>query len=295
MRQWNNIRIGDRRATFYGRTIIPPNQVDPPFWRYDVTENNYLFSSYHMNPVNLPHYYEKLLKVQPLEIRGYPSSLNTIASYINGNQLREIKPRAIFTTAETLLESFRENIESAFECKVTDTYGCTEMAFYITQCEHGTYHAHPEYGIIETVNNRGEPVIGEPGELVCTSFINYAMPLIRYRIGDLVTIKKEECRCGRQFPVVGEIVGRVDDVIVTPEGRRVGRLDPIFKGGLNIKETQIIQTAPDELKLRIIPGNGHSESDRLFLEDQLKKRLGTSMNIVFEQVAEIPRDGRGKF
>jgi len=295
VRKWRKIRVGDRRATFYGRAIIPPNQHEPPFWRYDIAENNYLFSSYHMTPTNLSFYCEKLLKIQPREIRGYPSSLNTIAQYINENHLNGIRPKAVFTTAETLLDNFRENIETAFGCKVTDTYGCTEMAFYITQCEFGTYHAHPEYGIIETINDAGEPVIGEPGQLVCTSFINYAMPLIRYRLGDLVTIKKEECRCGRHFPVVGEIVGRVDDIIITPEGKKVGRLDPIFKGGLNIKETQIVQTAIDEIVLKIVPAVGYSDDDRRFLEDQLIRRIGASTKFVFETVDEIPRDQRGKF
>jgi phenylacetate-CoA ligase len=295
LRKWRKTKVGDRRATFYGRAIIPPARHGPPFWRYDIAENNYLFSSYHMTPKSLPQYYEKLFQIQPVEIRGYPSSLNMIAQYINENHFNGIRPKAVFTTAETLLDNFRENIETAFGCEVTDTYGCTEMGFYITQCEFGTYHAHPEYGIIETVNEAGAPVIGEPGQLVCTSFVNYAMPLIRYNVGDLITIKDQPCRCGRNFPVVWEIRGRIDDVIITPEGKNIGRLDPIFKGGLNIRETQIVQTAIDEIVLKIVPAMGYSDTDRRFLEEQLMSRIGSSVKFVFETVDEIPRDQRGKF
>lgn len=295
IRRWQNISIGNRRSTFYGRAIIPPKSKRKSFWRYDFSENNYLFSSYHMTPDNLPLYYEKLKKIQPIEIRGYPSSLNNIGQYIIDNNLRKIKPKAIFTTAETLNEKFRDTIETAFDCSVTDTYGCTEMAFYITQCEFGTYHAHPEYGIVETIDNNDKNVIGRPGELVCTSFINNAMPLIRYKVGDIVTITPGNCECGRNFQVIGEILGRVDDYILTPDGRKIGRLDPIFKGGLKIKETQIIQTKPNEIMLKIVPSAGFSENDKKFLREQLVTRIGTSMKIMFKIVKEIPRDKNGKF
>ena len=86
------------------------------------------------------------------------------------------RPRLIVTTAETLLAFQRETIERAFSCPVTDQYGCTEMALFISQCEHGSYHVHPEYGIVEVLDERDRPVApGEEGEVVCTGFVNRAM------------------------------------------------------------------------------------------------------------------------
>ena len=99
----------------------------------------------------------------------------------------------------------------------------------------------------------------------------------------------------QSFPVIDEIVGRTDDIIVTPEGRRVGRLDPIFKGGLGIKEAQIIQTSKDEILIRIVKSESYSSKDLEFLSDQLRKRIGLSMNIRFEIVPQIERDRNGKF
>ena len=294
-RKWKGTKLGDKRVTLYGRSLIPPNQKGPPFWRYDVTENNYLFSSYHLTPVNLPHYYKEIKKIQPVEIRGYPSSLHTLALYMRENKLSGIRPKAIFTTAETLFDSVRKTIESAFCCEVTDTYGCTEMGFYITQCEYGTYHTHPEYGIVEALGSNGTPVTEQPGELVCTSFINYAMPLIRYKVGDTITLENRRCPCGRKFPVVSQILGRTDDLIITPEGRSIGRLDPIFKGGLGIHEAQIIQTGTDEIVFKIVKSKSYTESDRDFLYKQLHNRIGPSMKIRFEFVPEIQKDKNGKF
>jgi len=295
VRRWRGTKVGHRRATLYGRTIIPLRQKGPPFWRYDFAEKNLLFSSYHMSPDNLPYYYDKLCEFQPIEIRGYPSSLYSLARHMTKNGLSDIRPRAIFTTAETLFKSTRETIEHAFQCDITDTYGCTEMAFYITQCEYGTYHAHPEYGIIETVDSDGNSVTSRRGELVCTGFINYAMPLIRYKVGDTLAIMEGDCRCGRQSPIIGEIHGRTDDIILTPDGRPVGRLDPVFKGGLGIKEAQIIQTRRDEILFRIVKDEGYSSNDLEFLTLQLRKRIGNTMRIKFEFVPEIKRDKNGKF
>jgi phenylacetate-CoA ligase len=295
VRKWHGIQLGDTRATFYGRILIPQNQKGPPFWRYDISEKNYLFSSYHMSPENLLHYYNKLKVIQPKEIRGYPSSLNTLAQFITNNNLGGIKPKAVFTTAETLLEPVRSVIETAFQCKVVDTYGCTEMAFYITQCDRGTYHSHPEFGIVEVLDKNGDSIWGEPGELVATGFINYAMPLIRYKIGDSIVMKKESCSCNRNIPVIEQIVGRTDDIIVTPEGRRIGRLDPIFKGGRGIKEAQIIQTKKDEIVMKVVKDDKYSSEDIKFLSEQLKNRVGESMRIQFDFVSEIPREKNGKF
>lgn len=295
VRRWRGTRVGNKRATFYGRTIIPLKQKAPPFWRYDLAEKNMLFSSYHMSPDSLPHYYDKLCEFQPVEIRGYPSSLYSLALYMTENRLSGIRPKAIFTTAETLFQSTRDIIEDAFQCEITDTYGCTEMAFYITQCEYGTYHAHPEYGIIETLDSDGNSVSCGPGELVCTGFVNYAMPLLRYRVGDTLAIDHDDCPCGRQFPVVGEILGRTDDIIITPEGRPVGRLDPVFKGGLGVEEAQIVQTKKDEILLRLVKNDRYSVKDQDFLTLELRKRVGHSMAIAFEFIPKIERDKNGKF
>lgn len=295
VRSWQSIKSREKRATFYGRVIVPPKQKGPPFWRYDIAENNYLFSSYHMSPINLPYYCDELRRLQPVEIRGYPSSLYTLAQYMLDHKRSDIFPKAIFTTAETLLEHVREIIEKAFMCKVTDTYGCTEMGFYISQCEYGTYHAHPEYGIVEAVSSQGAATDIGGGDLVCTGFINYAMPLIRYKIGDVIAIDEEECRCGRHFPIITSILGRTDDIIVTPDGKRVGRLDPIFKGTLGVKEAQIIQTQQNEIVMKVVKKEDYSSKDMEFLSDELHKRVGASMRIKFEFVSEIEKDPNGKF
>lgn len=284
------------RATFFGRIIMLPGRKKPPFWRYDAFGRNYLFSSYHMTDSNLFFYYKKLVKVNPSELIGYPSSLYLLAKYCKKNKLTGIHPKAVITTAETLLSQQRELLEDVFDCPVFDQYGCAEMALFVSQCEHGEYHLHPEHGFLEVLNREGEPVApDEEGRAVCTSFINMAMPLIRYDLGDLVVMSEKQCHCGRPFPVIQQIVGRVDDVLIAPDGRPLGRLSPVFKGLPGVYESQIIQKDIKTLEIKMVTDDFFTEdSMRAFLYE-VRKRVGTDMELKIDLVDEIQKDSNGKF
>ncbi len=166
----------------------------------------------------------------------------------------------------------------------------------MSQCEAGTYHVHPEYGIVEILDAEGEPVkAGETGELVCTSFTNDAFPLLRYRIGDMATAGEPGCSCGRAFPVLRALVGRADDLLVTPDGRQVGRLDPVFKGRRSIREAQIVQEGETEVRVRLVPAPDYTDADGDAVVRELRARLGSEMSIEVEKVSSIPRTATGKF
>jgi phenylacetate-CoA ligase len=205
--------------------------------------------------------------------------------------------KAVFTSAETLLPYQREVIMQAFQVPVADQYGCTEMAVFISQCDHGSYHVNSDYSLLEVLNENGEPSSpGEWGEAICTVFVNKTMPLIRYRVGDLLRAPEPSfCPCGLPFPVTKEIIGRKDETIQTPDGRRIGRLDPVFKGLENIIETQLVQTGVNVLLVRLVPSTNYSASDKHKLLQALKVRIGNDMIIQFELLNEIPRDANGKF
>ena len=119
-----------------------------------------------------------------------------------------------------------------------------EMVAAASECSEGTMHIWPEVGIIEVFDDHGRVPDGLPGEFVCTGLLNADMPLIRYKVGDRGAIQPataSPCACGRSLASLSAIAGRVDDVLQTADGRRIGRLDPIFKGGLPVLEAQIIQ------------------------------------------------------
>ena len=297
LKKWAGIECGRPNVTFAGRVFVHPDKNKPPFWRRNIKMNNWLFSSYHLSPDNLESYVKKLQDISPHFIDSYPSSIYTLASYILSNNIDGIRPHAIITSSETLLDYQRSTIESAFHCPVFDQYGCAEQVVFISQCEYGTYHIHPEFGYVEFLRQDGS--LASPGEearLVCTGFTNRAMPLIRYEIGDTAILAEEQsCSCGRSFPVVEKIIGRTDDVLVLRDGRRVGRLDPVFKGLVSIKEAQIIQTDFDSVVLNILPGVNYDKGEGERVVDELKKRLGRQVTIEVRIVDKIPRTAAGKF
>ncbi len=283
------------RATIGGRIIIPAAHRDPPFWRYSYFQNNVLFSSYHLNAGNIEAYIGKLRSLRPDHIDSYPSSVYTIASHAKrrGIPLSGIT-KAIMTSGETLFDDQKAVIEEQFGVTVFDQYGCAEMSVLVTSCAQGTYHVHSDFGILEILNSNGEIAgDGEEGEIVCTSLINDVMPLIRYRIGDRAVAGARRCPCGSALPTVARVLGRDDDVILTPGGDRVGRLSPVLKG-FPVKEAQYVQEKLDEVKVVLVPDPAYGAADEARLVQELRMRLGNEMKIEFQYVERIERGKGGK-
>jgi len=293
---WAGVHVGERSVTFAGRVFIPPAQSSPPYWRHNVFNRNLLMSSYHISEKTAPSYLDQLERFAPVFIDSYPSAIFALAQLCEARSIRcRVRPRAIVTSSETLLEHQRHTIERVFGCRVYDQYGSAEMVVFASECERGTLHLHPEYGIAEVLSQGEDARAGEPGELICTGFQNWAMPLIRYEIGDTAIRSDAACACGRHFPTLETVIGRVDDTIVTPDGRHVGRLDPIFKGVSGIKETQIVQERLDHLVVRMVRGQGFEAKIAQSVIDELKKRVGNTVTVELAYVEHIERSSTGKF
>ena len=286
----------DRSVTFAGRMVVPATHDAAPFHRFNAATNTYLFSSYHLSEKNFPAYIQALERVDPVFIDSYPSSIGTLARFINARGVQhKVRPRAIVTSSETLTDRCREDIEKAFGCKVFDQYGCAEMACFIYQCEHGRYHSAPEYGVVEVVDDEGRNLpAGEVGHFILTGLLNVAMPLVRYKIGDMGSLSAEACPCGRNHPVIGSLLGRADDLIETPEGHFIGRMDPLFKGLTGIAAAQIIQREIDRLDVLVEVGDGFSKEVSEQLKNNIRERVGPSMRIDIVEVEHIPRSKNGK-
>ena len=288
-----------RRAQFTGRNIVPPNQdgYKKCYWRQNVPGNAMLFSTSHISLETAPFYAQALCDYNPELIDGFTSALFILARLARKLRLKLPRPRAIIVSAETLFPEHRQEIEAAFQTKVFNQYAASEPSCFWCECEHGLMHVNPEYGISEIVNSQNAPVKpGEIGDVLVTSFLNPAMILIRYRIGDLaVPSSQASCNCGRQMPLIEGIEGRIDDVIYVPERGYVGRLGQVFKGLSNIIETQIIQESLDAIKVRIVPDDGFTSEIAEHLVQNMRARIGQQVRITWETREFIPRMPNGKF
>lgn len=292
---WHGVGPFSESATFAGRIFVGRGRGAQVQYRRNAAFNDTLFSSYHLSNDNLASYARELQRRQPRYIDSYPSSIYRIACYLESEMPDHgIRPQVIVTSSETLLQTQRQVIERVFGCPVRDQYGSAEMVTFVAQCERGSYHIASEYGVLEVIDAAGRPVApGERGELCLTGFINPAMPLLRYLIGDAGRMATHGCDCGRHSPVLEGIEGRVDDIIVTPSGKHVGRLDPAFKGIEGVRESQILQVEPALCVVRVVEdGTGRFDGD--LLTRNLHERLGGDMQIRIEPVDSIEKEANGK-
>lgn len=296
---WGGIELDkkDKIAFCSGHPVAEPNRKKPPFWVYDYANNQLFFSSYHLSEDNLKSYIKELEIFKPKMLSGYPSSVYLLAQAYKKYGSGSLKLKAIYTASESLLEYQRKVIEEAFQCKVFVWYGNSEMCCNIVECEYGEMHLKLEHSYVEILDSNNSPVApGEKGRLVCTGFGNIAFPLIRYDIGDEVVLANNQIsKCGRGGILIEKIIGRIEDYIVTPDGRFVGRLDHLFKDSLNVKEAQLIQNCINELIIRIVCREGYSNKDEKLIEKEARLRLGNEIKLVFDYVNHIERSANGKF
>ena len=298
--RWHSIagmqRRINRSVSIGGHLVTAPKRDKPPFWVHNHRWKQLYMSSYHLSPKYLGYYVENLRKFKADYIEGYPSSVHAIAQHIIDNNLEPVPFKACFTTAETLFDYQREAIKKAFGCRTYNQYGCGEMAVFAAECEHGSMHLSPEFGIVEVVDDNDRPVPdGQTGQLVCTSLINRIQLFIRYRVGDLGALRTGRCSCGSPLPMLGSIEGRTDAVLIARDGRRIGRLDPVFKGVHGIAEAQIVQDNYDKFRVRIVPGSDYTQDDANTIVNNLAARIGGQPDIRIELAEQIERTRAGKF
>jgi phenylacetate-CoA ligase len=296
-KHWAGVKSGDKLASFLHGVdaFVPMPQTKPPFWRWNKAYNQLLFSVFHMNENNLKYYVKKYNEFQPKIIQGYTSAVDIFAKYILKYKIKVFAPKAILVSSETLFDIQRKNIEKAFNSKVYNGYSGTENVALITECEKGRLHINPECSIVEFKKIMGTE---NKYEIIGTNLYNFAMPLLRYRTGDILTLTNEtKCPCGRNFPLIKSIEGRTDDMLMTPEGNYIGSTSMSMAIELvnNIQEVQIIQNKMDEITVNVVKLENFNKYDLNLLKDRLKERLGKKVSIKVVFVNQIKRTRAGKF
>ena len=299
IRQWYGVSRFDRWGILGGQLVTDIRRKSPPFWVWNQGLNQLYMSVYHIRHDNVRHYLNAMKKHRIVFLLGYPSALDAIARY--GLEMNVSPPelKVIITNAEPLFDHQRKRIEMFFQCPVRNTYGMAEIVAAGSECEYGIMHAWPEVGIIEVFDEMIDQSIecNHPGRLICTGLINDVMPLIRYEVGDRGhgIDWYYSCKCGRRLPKLKEVVGRLDDIIQTPDGRIIGRLDPVFKTDFPIQEAQIIQEELNFIRMKVVPSLNYNKNTEYLLIKRLRERLGDEIRIEIEIVESIPRTDRGKF
>lgn len=290
-KELHGFHSGMRRASFTGRTLTAIDQKKPIFWRMNRPLNQLLLSIFHMKEENFPAYIEELNRFRPAALDGTPTAMLEIALYLLKHDLRLDFPLiAIFPTSETVTPEMRRLIEEAFQAPVFDQYGSSEGAPIISECREHKLHLHHETGIIEPY--------GDLGEVVVTCFTTRGTPLVRYRIGDRMTLGREACTCGLNGPVIESIDGRGTSFIVSEKRGKVfeGDITTIARELPNsVLRLQVEQHTLNHVTLRYIPDEQLfvPKHEKILLRE-MQKLLGSSMQVTLEPVQQMKQEPNGK-
>lgn len=286
-----------RSINFTGKMVVPINQKKPPYWRYKKVQNQYMLTMQHITREKVPAMVDFINSDDFKTIVGYPSICYSFASFVNelGLKIKNV-PLYYFSGAEKVYDYQIEAIEKAFPgIRIIEHYGFSENAGAASKCACGSYHEDFELGHFELKDSVTDGDYST-GVLLSTGFHNFAMPFIRYEVGDTLTFDNRSCKCGLQSQVIHEINGRNEDYVITPEGTHIMRFDYIFKDTSSIRECQVIQRQLGEVVIRIVCRDNYNASvTEKHLRDNIHTMISPTIKVVFEYIDEIPRTKAGKF
>jgi phenylacetate-CoA ligase len=286
---------GVRQMVFRGIPINTEDHIEfyPEF-------NELRCSSYYLIPEQMEIYRQKAFEFQPEFLKGYPSSLYLFAKYLKETKKDFPEVKGILCASENLYDYQKELFKEVFKARIFSHYGHYEMAVLAGYCEYeDTYHVLPQYGYAELINKEGDLVTqpGQMGEIVSTSFLMYNTPFIRYRTRDFAIFKGYGCSsCGRPYQIWERIEGRLQEFIVTKKNRYISMTainmhDDIFDP---IKRFQFYQKDKGVVIFKYVPKYKLNSETVEDIKRRLLLKLGDDMDLVMQEVAEIPPTPRGK-
>jgi phenylacetate-CoA ligase len=297
IREWAGVNRFSARGMIGGRRVVKEGDSQGPFYRYNSFEKQTYFSAYHIGPKTVEDYLEGMIKGKVEYMTGYAMSNYFLALEIEKAGLKAPKLKAVITSSEKLSLEMRETFKRVYQCETYDSYSGVEACGLISETPDGYLVNSPDVGILEVINELGQPVLAEgSGEVVSTGLLNFDQPLIRYRIGDRVSLGKE----GKgpenvHMPVIEQIDGRVEDKVVGPDGRVMVRFHGVFTDHQGLRASQVVQEKKDWIILRLVTDSSYSQeiSEPIMIQ-RVQSQLGSDLKVSFEYLAEIPRTSSGK-
>jgi phenylacetate-CoA ligase len=239
-----------------------------------------------------------LQRHQPSYLLTYPSNLRALLDATRSTARPFPHLRHVVTVAESLPDGLREQCREQWGVRICDIYSAAEVGYIAIQAPYGDHYLVPEEVVrVEILDDAGNPVKrGESGRVVVTPLFNYAMPLIRYEIGDYAELGGRS-PCGRTLPVINRILGRVRHMLTYPDGRKSwpSFSDGRFREVAPVRQFRVIQRAADMLELQVAAERPLIETERSSLAAMVRDRVGPPFRVEVTQHAEIPRSAGGKY
>ncbi len=296
---WGGFRLGDSFAQLTTAFFLRPGADIRAPWVWQAHLRRLLINTSQLAPRQVRSMARAMVRHRPSFLKGLPSELYHLGLLLRETGASFPRPRAIFTGGELLSPAIHAALGEIYGCPVLDSYGHMERTVAISHCPAGSYHVHDDYGMLELLHPRPGP---DPDTRVAravgTSLYNRAMPLLRYDTGDDILLYRHPapCPCGRTFPVVKGILGRSEDIVVTPGGRYLPALFVLPRFTPGVRFLQLLQESPTYLRVLVVPGMAWGEQARENLEAMTRSLVGPHMGIHLELISMEQRikDPSGK-
>jgi len=221
--EWTGYRLGDPMVTLGGGSVAPAGGLSFSQKVYNGLRRNLPLSAANLDDPTLVRFEKRMRDFRPRMVYGYPSVLYQTALHLNDHGGPIAGVGAVVATSEMLFPAQREVLAQAFQAPVFNLYGCNETNLIAAECENRDgLHIAMESCLVEVLDEDDNPVpAGETGRLVATGLLNRGMIFIRYDTGDLGSLDRSPCSCGRGLIRIRSLEGRQRDLVRTPDGNLV--------------------------------------------------------------------------
>jgi phenylacetate-CoA ligase len=297
--RWWGVDIGDPEIVVWGSPIELGAQDRMRFLR-DRLMRTELLPAFEMSAKRLDEFVARIRARRPRMLFGYPSSISLIARHAEkrGQIMNDLGIKVAFVTSERLYDHQQEDITRVFGCPVANGYGGRDAGFIAHQCPQGGMHITAEDIVVEIVDSNGDAVPhGSAGEVVITHLATSEFPFIRYRTGDVAVLSEKSCACGRGLPMLEEIQGRTTDFVIAVDGTIMHGLAVVYpiRDIPGIASFKVVQETLERVTVQIVPGDKCDTNVEALIVNGIKARLGQSVDVIVQRVANIPCEKSGKF
>ena len=286
-----------RVAVLRGDNVKDPSDFRPPHWKLVAGGRRLVMSSNHLNAATVGAYAEALERFAPDLLWAYPTSLESLCVQLERAGVR-LQIGRVLTSSEVLHPPVWRLAERTLGCRLADYYGQAERVAFAYAHAPGEYRFLCGYSHVELLE-AGTEGPHRFHEVVGTGLWNHAMPLVRYRTGDLIRLPaslterqvREVAQGDRSF---GGVLGRDSDILISPDGVRLTGIDHFQRDVANLRRIQVIQESATEVRVLVLGAAAFSDKDAAQLLANVRRKLPASMRVDLECVEALERTSAGK-
>ena len=284
-------RPGQKILNFWGarQDVVPGGVFGSGLFDFIAAEHT--LAAFEYTEAQLVEWARFIQRYQPVLLQGYASVLAEVARVVIGNKMPMPKTLiGVYSTAEVLTDSQRQQMQQAFGCKVFNQYGSREVPNIACECRLGNMHVFTDMVMLESVPLEGE------NRLLVTSLTNRLMPMIRYDIGDSGRLLDGECDCGLPFPLMEMNLCRQNDLIRTRSGKTVhpSYFNRLLYGQTQIRQYQWVQREIDRLTLNLVAAQALNADTLAVLESSIRRDVDAQIGLEVNYLDAIPPTVSGK-